>query len=100
MKRSTALSIVFLVLIIVLCLQPFRTVQGQANKAVGPAGVNVYDVRVYGARGDGTMLHSQLFAIHNMSGATAQELQDFAATLEQAYADVAKFLEKAPPSSI
>jgi starvation-inducible outer membrane lipoprotein len=27
-----------------------------------------------------------------MSGATEQELQDFAAILEQAYADVAKFL--------
>jgi hypothetical protein len=54
----------------------------------------------YGARGDGAILHSQHFAIHNMSGATAQELQDFAAILEHAYAEVAKFLEKAPPSSI
>jgi hypothetical protein len=54
----------------------------------------------YGARGNGAILHSQHFAIHNMSGATEQELQDFAATLEQAYTDVAKFLEKAPPSSI
>jgi hypothetical protein len=51
-------------------------------------------------RGDGTILHSQHFAIHNMSSATAQEQQSFAATLEQAYADIAKFLEKTPPSSI
>jgi hypothetical protein len=54
----------------------------------------------YDTRGDGAIVHSQHFAIHNRSGATAQELQDFAATLEQAYADVTKFLEKAPPSSI
>src|SRR5215510_13088522 len=53
-----------------------------------------------GARSDGAIFHSQHFAIHNMSGATEQELQDFAATLEQAYVEVAKFLEKAPPSSI
>jgi hypothetical protein len=53
-----------------------------------------------GARGDGAIFHSRRFAIHNMSGATEQELQDFATILEQAYADVAKFLEKAPPSSI
>jgi hypothetical protein len=54
----------------------------------------------YGAKSDGAILHSQHFTIHNMSGATEQELQDFAAILEQAYADVAKFLEKVPPSSI
>jgi hypothetical protein len=54
----------------------------------------------YDTRGDGAIVHSQHFAIHNLSGATEQELQDFATILEQAYADVAKFLEKAPPSSI
>jgi hypothetical protein len=54
----------------------------------------------YNARGNGAIFHSQHFAIHNMSGATEQELQDFATILEQAYADVATFLEKAPPSSI
>jgi hypothetical protein len=54
----------------------------------------------YDARSDGSIFHSQHFAIHNMSGATEQELRDFAATLEQAYVDVARVLEKAPPSSI
>lgn len=54
----------------------------------------------YGARGDGTILESQHFAIQNMSGATDQELQDFASTLERAYADVAKILGKTPPGSI
>jgi hypothetical protein len=34
------------------------------------------------ARGDGAIFHSQHIAIHNMSGATEQELQDFATTLE------------------
>jgi hypothetical protein len=52
------------------------------------------------ARGDGAIFRSQHFAIHNMSGATAQGLQDFATTLEHAYTEVATFLEKAPPSSI
>jgi hypothetical protein len=52
------------------------------------------------ARGDDAIFHSQHFAIHNMSGATAQELQDFTAILEHAYAGVTRFLDKAPPSAI
>src|SRR5262245_12080744 len=54
----------------------------------------------HASKGYGAIIQSQHFTIQNMSGATDQELQEFASTLERAYMDVAKFLAKAPPSSI
>lgn len=50
--------------------------------------------------GCGGLIRSQHFTIQNMSGATEPEVQRFTSTLEQARADVAKFLGREPPRSI
>ncbi len=58
MKRSTVCALTAVSFVFVLFFQPFRAIHAQDTKGGFPAAANTYDIRSFGAKGDGKALDS------------------------------------------
>src|SRR5690349_14234866 len=58
MKRSINLLIALSLIIFAVCFQPFTVTHAQAQKAASAIAASGYDVRAYGAKGDGKAVDS------------------------------------------